>query len=426
MSDQNGRRATGPDERADGQVAPEPTTPALSDTRHNAVEAVTWPIRVAAAWAWRIALIGATVYVIFRLLSRVGLVVFPFIIALFMTAMLLPVVNRLRGVPGRKSMPALLALLIGMLVLAGLGWFVAWQISSHQQQLADQINRVVDQSKHWLETGPLHIKSSDLDKITTNITDAVKSHSSQLISGAVDTVKTAAEVLAAFLMILLTTFYLLRDGEQIWSWFVRLFPQAARDRLDFAGRAGWGTFGGYMRGQFLIALFHGVSTTVLLLILQVPLAAALGVLIFIGSFIPLLGLTVTGALAVAISLLEHGATAAIVVAVAIVVLVQVEGHVLQPFIMSRSVHVHPLAVVLAVIAGTTLKGIPGALIAVPLVAFLNTTIKALHTGPAHAPSDVQEEVDERLPESVTEPHARRLPARVGARLRRRDTSPEAD
>ena len=91
-------------------------------------------------------------------------------------------------------------------------------------------------------------------------------------------------------------------------------------------------------------------------------------------------------------MLEHGATAAIVVAVAIIVLVQVEGHVLQPFILSRSVDVHPLAVVLSVIAGTTLRGIPGALIAVPLVAFLNTSFRALQHGPpveGPAPPEVE-------------------------------------
>ena len=286
--------------------------------------------------------------------------------------------------PGRKSLSALLALLIGIIVVAGMGYFVAWQISSHNTQLSDQVTKVVNNAKHWLETGPLHVKSSDLDKVSTNITNAVKNHSGELISGAITTVKAVSEFLAGFLLVLLTTFYLLRDGEIVWAWVVKIFPKASRERLDFAGRAGWGTFGGYMRGQLLIALFHGTTTTILLLILRVPLAAALGVLIFIGSFIPLLGLTITGALAVAIAGLEHGATAAIVVAIAIVVLVQVEGHVLQPFIMSRSVHVHPLAVVLAVIAGTTLKGIPGALIAVPLVAFLNTSVKALHSGPVHA------------------------------------------
>ena len=383
----------GADAAADPPAPPPPSTPPLSDTRHNAVEAVTWPVRVAAAWAWRLVLIGAAVYLIVKELNRVGLVVFPFIIALFLTAILHPLEVRLRRLPGRRSLSALVALLVGIIFLAGLGYFVVWQISSHDKQLADQVTQVVNRAKHWLETGPLHVKSSDLDKVTKNLSNTIQQHGGQLISSAITTVRAVIEFLAGLLLVLLTTFYLLRDGEIVWNWFVRLFPKASRPRLDFAGRAGWGTFGGYMRGQLLIALFHGTTTTILLLILRVPLAGALGVLIFIGSFIPLVGLTITGALAVAVALLEHGATAAIVVAIAIIVLVQVEGHLLQPFIMSRSVDIHPLAVVLSVIAGTTLGGIPGALIAVPLVAFLNTSVKAMHRGPVQAEPEVRARVE---------------------------------
>ena len=331
-------------------------------------------------------------------LGRIGIVVFAFSIALFLTAILHPVEVRMRALPGRRSLHSLLALLVGIIAVAGLGWFVAWQISSHSQQLADQLTRVVNNTKHWLETGPLHVKSADLDKVSTKLSDTIQKHGTQVLSGAISTVKAVSEFLAALLLILLTTFYLLRDGDIVWGWVVRLFPKEARPRLDFAGRAGWVTFGGYMRGQLLIALFHGVTTTILLLILRVPLAAALGVLIFIGSFIPLLGLTVTGALAVAIALLEHGVTAAIIVAVAILVLVQVESHVLQPFIMSRTVKLHPLAVVLTVIAGTTVKGIPGALVAVPLVAFINTSVKALR----HGPDDTNESMEEQVKEEIDE------------------------
>jgi predicted PurR-regulated permease PerM len=139
-----------------------------------------------------------------------------------------------------------------------------------------------------------------------------------------------------------------------------------------------------MRGVVLIALFHGVTVTIVLVILRIPLAAALGVLIFLGSFIPLLGLTITGAVVVAVATLEHGITAGIVVAVSIIVLFQIEGHVLQPVIMSRTVAVHPLAVAVSVFAGTALLGIPGALIAVPFVAFANTTVRALRA-PLHEP-----------------------------------------
>ncbi|MGH3228903.1 MAG: AI-2E family transporter [Streptosporangiaceae bacterium] len=364
-----------------GQPGPPPAAPALSGSR-NSAEAVTWPVRVAASWSWRLLLVAAAVYVLVRAASAVGLVIVAVIIALFLTAVLHPLERQFRRlIPGPKSLPPLLALLAGVAALGGIGYLVGQEILSHATVLAGDVSRQVSQAEHWLQTGPLHLKSADLSKLAASLTNTIKTHQAQLISGAISTIRTVGEAIAGVLLVLLVTFYLLRDGQLVWGWVVRLFPRAARARLDHAGRAGWGTFGGYMRGQLLIALVHGVTITIVLLALRVPLAAALGVLIFLGSFIPLVGLTLTGALAVAVALLEHGWLTALIVAAAIIVLVQVEAHLLQPFIMSRSVHVHPLAVVLAVIAGTTLGGIAGALIAVPLIAFLNTAIQALRTGP---------------------------------------------
>ena len=347
--------------------------------QRDAAESVTWGVRVAAAWTWRLLLVGFGIYVFGRIFTRIELVSFSFVLALFLTSVLHPLqVLLAKHLPGPRSLSAALALLLGIAALGGVGWFVVWQITSHADQLGDQITDFVTRTKNWLQTGPLHLKSADLDKLTSNITSTIKSHQGQLISGAIATIKTAAEGLGAVLLVVLSTFFLLRDGEQIWNWALRLAPRRARAKLDLGGRAGWHTLGGYMRGQVLIALFHGVSVTIVLLVLRVPLAAALGVLIFLGSFIPLIGLTVTGALCVAVALLEHGATAAIVVAVAIILLIQVEAHLLQPIIMSRSVELHPLAIALAVLTGTTLAGIIGALLAVPLVAFVNATVIALN------------------------------------------------
>jgi predicted PurR-regulated permease PerM len=413
---------------AEEPVITGPTTQ-LSSRRDDAIEAVSWPVRVAAAWSWRLLIIGAAVYVLVQIFFKVELVAFSFVIALFFTAVLHPLERTLRRLPGPRSVSALLALLIGLAVLSGIGMFVSWQISTHSTELGDQVSNFVTKTRNWLQTGPLHLNSADLNTITDNITKAIRNNQSTLISGAIATVRTVVEALGALLLILLSTFFLLRDGDQIWAWTIRLFPRAAHTRLDLAGRAGWRTLGGYMRGQVLIALFHGVSITIVLFVLRIPLAAALGVLIFLGSFVPLIGLTVTGALCVAIALLEHGVTAAIVVAVAIIVLVQLEAHLLQPFIMSRSVAVHPLAIALSVLTGTLLAGIVGALLAVPLVAFLNSTIHALHDSTAAlvddagvAPQTAKDPPTDGKPHPDAKPHPEPHP-RPGSPA---DPTPSAD
>jgi putative heme transporter len=357
---------------------PQPTTPVLSDSRRTATEAVTWPVRVAAAWIWRILVIVAGIYLAVKALSTVWLVVFSLVIALLFCAVLHPLESRLnRVMRGPRSLPTACTLLIGLAALGLVGWFVTWQISSHASELADQLTNFVNRTKDWLQTGPLHLHQADFDKLSSNITDAIKSHQGQLISGAVQTLRTLGEVVAGALLILLSTFFFLRDGELIWRWVCSLAPAAARQRIDHAGRLGWRALGGYMRGVVLIALFHAVTVTILLFVLHVPLAAALGVVIFLGSFVPLVGITVAGALCVAVTLLEHGVPAAITVTIAIIILFQLEGHLLQPLIMSRAVEIHPLAIAVTVLSASAVAGIPGALIGVPLIAFLNTVVRAL-------------------------------------------------
>ncbi|MEO9137480.1 MAG: AI-2E family transporter [Jatrophihabitans sp.] len=353
----------------------------------HADDAVTYAVRIAAAWTWRLLILGYGLYVLSQIFFRIELVSFSFILALFFTSVLHPLEVLLRKPLRSRAASSAVALLVGLAALVGIGYFVAWQITDHSGQLGDQISTFVDQARDWLINGPLHLKSSDIDGYVKNIKDSVKSHQGELISGAIQTGRTVVEALGALLLILLSTFFLLRDGGAIWGWTVRLLPRQARERVDLAGRVGWRTLGGYMRGVVLIALFHGISITIVLLVVRVPLAAALGVLIFLGSFVPLIGLTVTGALCVVVTLLEHGIGAAVVVGVAIIVLVQLEAHLLQPIIMSRSVEVHPLAIALAVLTGTVLSGIVGALLAVPLVAFLNSTIHALHESSATPSND---------------------------------------
>jgi len=334
-------------------------------------------MRVASEWAARSIVVLVAGYLVLLIVLRVYLLVSAVVIALFLTAILHPVVARLRRAGVQKSLATATVLFGGIVVLGLLGWFVGYEISTHWAELGDQIVDFSKKTSDWLKTGPLHLHQADLDKAIDNLQAAIKDHQGQLLSGALQTAQTFLEFVGGLLLTLLTTFFLLRDGAEIWAWLVRLFPRQAQERISAAGHNGWHTLGGYIRGLVTIAVIHAVTISIVLVILRVPLAPALGVLIFLGSFIPLIGLTLSGTVCVAITLLEHGPAAAIVVAIVIVALLNLEGHLLQPLIMSRAVEVHPLAVALSVTAGTILGGIGGALIAVPFVAFSNSFVKAL-------------------------------------------------
>jgi predicted PurR-regulated permease PerM len=361
---------------------------ATAAPERSAVLSVSWAVRAAAMWAVCLLAVVAAGYVGVKLFERVSFIAFGFILSLFFTAVLVQLVDRLTGLGMNRTLATALVLVCGIAVFALIAWFVIAQITSHASELGDQIVAVANKITDWLKSGPLHLKDSDINAWQKQITDAVRQHQGQLVSGAISTARTVLEVISGLLLALFSTFFLLRDGELVWRWVVRLFPHVARDRMDQAGRRGWQTLGGYVRGQVTIAFIHAVTITILLLVLRVPLAAALGVLIFLGSFIPIVGLTISGALCVGVALLEHGTGAAIAVAIAIIVLVQVEGHLLQPLIMSRAVHIHPLAIVLAVGAGTALYGIIGALLAVPLTAFTNSFVRGLWGDPRDPVSEL--------------------------------------
>lgn len=337
-------------------------------------------LKEAAAWSWRILMVAALVYVAARALSHVPIVTIPFITSLLLAAVLTPV-RRWLHVKGRipHSIAAFIALLIGVTAIVAIFWFIVGQVRNNAPRMIEGFVSFVEQASVWLRDGPLQMNDEQVAGYADEISAFLTRNQESLVSGALSTLSTLTHLIGGFLLLLLTTFFLLRDGETIWSWTLSLLPRRSRRRLDQVGRAGWHTVGGFVRGQTVIAFLHASTIFVLLWVLHVPMALALSVLIFVASYVPILGMTVAGLFCVIVSLIEHGPGAALVVAIAILVLVQLEAHLLQPLIMAHHVEVHPLGVAIAVLAGTTIGGIAGALFAVPLVAFVNATIRATAT-----------------------------------------------
>jgi predicted PurR-regulated permease PerM len=174
----------------------------------------------------------------------------------------------------------------------------------------------------------------------------------------------------------------LYDGERIWAWTVRMFPRGSRARADGAGRQAWSTLTSYIRAQTVVALFDATFITILLFILGVPLALPLGVLVFFGAYIPLVGAVVSGALAVLVALVANGLVIALIVLAGIIAVQQLEGNVFAPLVLGRMARIHPLAVIVAITVGVLIAGILGGIVAVPIVAIANSVGKYLASGRA--------------------------------------------
>jgi putative heme transporter len=367
-------------------------------------------IRVAAAWAWRIIVIAAAVAAVFYLLSYVSTVVIPAIIALLLTAMLQPGASwlRRRGVP--RSLAALIVLVTGIVVVAGVLTGVITAFVNGFSDLSDNVAAGLQAIQNWLHNGPFHVSDRQINQALETAQRWVSENKGVLTSGALDTATTLGEVVVDLFLILFTTFFLVRDGRGIWNFLIQLtLPRSARSAVDAAGSASWRTLVAYVRATVLVAfidaLFIGIG--IVAVGVSYNLAIPLAALVFLGAFIPIVGATISGVVAVLVTLVTQGWIAAIIVLAVVLGVQQIEGHLLQPFIMGRAVALHPLGVILGITAGIAIAGIFGGLIAVPLIAVLNTGIRRLV---AHQRHSVVPTTD---PQSPSKPPAQLPPPQSG-------------
>ncbi|MFJ6070329.1 AI-2E family transporter [Streptomyces sp. NPDC093065] len=342
--------------------------------RPDPAQAVPWGVRVAAEAGWRLLVLAGTVWVLMRIISAVQLVVLAFVAALLITALLQPTVAWLRrhGVP-RGPATALTAIL-GFVVMGLIGWFVTWQVMENIDNLSDQVQNGIDELRNWLLNSPFHVTDKQINEIAKNLREAVGANTDQITSAGLEGVTVVVEALTGILLAAFSTLFLLYDGKRIWQWTLKLVPAAARPGVAGAGPRAWRTLTAYVRGTVIVALIDAIFIGLGIYFLDVPMAVPLAVFIFLFAFIPLVGAVVSGALAVVVALVTQGVFAAVMTLVVVLAVQQIEGHILQPFILGRAVRVHPLAVVLSVAAGGMVAGIGGAVVAVPLVAVTNTVV----------------------------------------------------
>ncbi|MDO5034260.1 MAG: AI-2E family transporter [Actinomycetaceae bacterium] len=344
---------------------------------------VSWPLRVAAAWSWRMLVVILGVAVVAYGLSYITMIAIPVALAVLIAVLLDPV-NRFfrRRLSMPRALSAALSLLLGMGVVIGLVSLSSSQIIAQFGDLVKKASDGLARLTDWRLASPLPIEIGAIGKYLASLNDeiiqVVQSNSQRLAYGALSITSTVGNVVTGTLIALFVLFFLLKDGRDIWLWVLRCLPEAARVPLHEAGVRGWVTLGAYTKAQILVAAIDAVGIGLGAYFLGVPLAIPLAVLVFIGAFVPIVGAFITGSIAVLVALVDQGVMTAVFMLIVILVVQQVEGNVLQPWLMSNAVSLHPVAVLLAVAAGSFLFGIAGALFAVPVIAFLNTSILYLY------------------------------------------------
>ncbi|KIS26422.1 membrane protein [Arthrobacter sp. SPG23] len=310
-------------------------------------------------------------------LLQIRLLVIPVLIALILAAAIAPFVNLLkrRGLPGSAATAVAFVALLA--VLAGVTTVIVASIRSQWGELASQASSGLDELQSFLLNGPIPVDGEQIEQARAAIVDFAAS--SQVRSGAITGLSVITEFLAGASLMVVILFFFLKDGTGIWNFFLRPYTGAREAKLRRSGARTIQVLGDYVRGTAIVALVDTVAIGSALLILQVPLAIPLAIIVFIGAFVPIVGATVAGILAALVALVANGPVVALIVVIVVIAVNQLEGNLLQPVVMGKSLQLHALVILLALTAGTILAGIIGAVLSVPLAAVVWAIIQVWTT-----------------------------------------------
>ena len=339
-------------------------------------EAVPHGLRIGAAFTWRLLVIAAALAGIGFLAHLLAEIVIPFLIGIIVAALLVPLSDVLQRHGWPKWLAILVALLIGIAVVVGLLLLVTERVVTALPVLEKQIGALGNSLNRLLATHPFGLTPEKINGYVSDIVQWLQNNASQIALRAANVGKRVVGLLEGIFIIIFVTLFAMIDGAGIWAWTTRLFPRRARARIDFAGRAGWRTLKEFVRIQIFVAALEAVAIGSGAWIIGVPLATPIAAIVFFGALVPIIGSIVAGAAAVLIALLFNGWTNALIMFGIVLLVNQIEGNVLHPLITGGAVKVHPLGIVLGVMAGAAIGGIAGAFFAVPVIATANSMIHA--------------------------------------------------
>ncbi len=332
------------------------------------------PLRVTAAWSWRIVVVGIVGIALFTAFLNLASLMVPLIIALLIAAPLERFVTRLERYGIHRGWGSALTILLGVVIILALvtlaGTSIVTGFGDLREAAISGFNTFID----WLSDGPLHISSDQIDEGVKNLTGLLQDNALGVASSAVGVTSAIGGMFAGTIIALLALFFFMRDGRTMWVWAVGHVPVEDKERVDHAGLNAWHTLARYTKTSAFVALVDAVGIGVGAWIIGVPLALPIGILVFLFSFIPLFGATISGIVAVLVALFAGGWKTALVMLIVVIVVQQVEGSVLYPWLFGKAASIHPMVILLTVSAGTLILGLVGAVVAVPLLAFVTAFV----------------------------------------------------
>jgi len=371
--DRRKRLAQGPVQRTDSAFQAR-----LREREDREGDAIPWGLRIGASWSWRIIVIGIAAFFVGRFLTFFSTILLSILVAMLLTVLTEPILRFYRSkLRMPRTLAAALTLVTFLLIVSGLVGGAGASIFGGFSDLSDKAGAGFDQLLDWLANSPLQLDSDQIQKYVDEAQGQLSSNAGNIAGGVMAATGSLVSFLTGLILALFTMFFFLKDGRKMWFYIVRLFPSSARDDVNEAGIRAWYTLGAYTKTQMQVAAIDAFGIAAVAAALGLSLWFPIGVLVFVGSFIPIVGAFVTGAIATLVALVDQGPADAIFMMIGVLAVQQFEGNVLQPFLQGNKLLLHPVVVVVAVAAGSILAGIFGALFSVPLVAAANVVINYL-------------------------------------------------
>ncbi|WP_430867585.1 AI-2E family transporter [Demequina aurantiaca] len=350
------------------------------DSGDNATIHVPMPLRITAAWSWRIIVIGIVAMALFTAFLNLASLMVPLVIALLIAAPLERLVTRMARHGIHRGLGAALTILAGLIVIGALVTLAGTSIVSGFDDLRVAAMSGFDTFIDWLSSGPLHISSVQIDESVKSLTGLLQDNALGVANSAVGVTSAIGGVFAGIIIALLALFFFLRDGRTLWVWGVNHLPVEDKLRVDRAGLNAWHTLARYTKTSAFVALVDAVGIGLGAWIIGVPLALPIAILVFLFSFIPLFGATISGAVAVLVALFDGGWQTALIMLAIVLLVQQIEGSVLYPWLFGKAASIHPMVILLTVSGGVLVLGLVGAIVAVPLLAFATAFVTGYRKG----------------------------------------------
>ena len=332
-------------------------------------------LNAAASIGWRLIVIAVVAYGVAIVIASLRLLIVPATLSLFVACLVTPLVVRLREGGFGRLVSTLMVSVGAVGSLALVVWFIAAQVDNSLAEIGESVESGIEQFSEFLADGPFGLTPERINELVDQGTTSLTENLEGLIGGVAGGAITLLEVIAGFLLTLVFAFFVIKDGDRFWDWLLEFVDEGRRSSIDRIGEKAWSTLRAYLGGTALVGVADAVLISIGLLVMGVPLVLPLALLIFFGAFFPLVGATVSGAIAALVALATVGWIEALIVAGIVLVVQQVEGDVLMPLLLGRAVDLHPLLILSALTIGFLLAGLVGGFLAVPLVAVAIVVIK---------------------------------------------------